>query len=608
MIMKQMFTFLRLLIVSALSILAAFQARAQQIAQIGTGTESPLTNNSIYSPICRFSASSGNDCSRSNLLYTATELATAGITNGTVINKIAFYKIGTGASTAPFQFEIWMRNSSTTAPLTATTWATITGTHSQVYNNTAQTISSASGWVEFTLSTPFTYTGQSLEIAMSHNMSAVAGNPTDGPFDWQYTNGFADYIIGTVSTTLTGVANLSGTVGNYKHRPNIQIHYGNGGPSTVTLTGAATMCVNTTTNLTGTPSGGTYSSSNTTVATVSSAGVVTALSPGTTTITYTQGSGSATHTITVNALPTAPAAITGDGDLCVGESAQLGNTSIGGGWSSSNSSIATINANGMVTGVGPGTAVISYTVTNAAGCTAAATLTVNVAASVIVGAITGDTLLCNGSTTTLSSTTSGGVWSSSNPSVATVNNSGVVQALSAGSTQIIYTVNGSSACPSTANQEIEVLPLPTPVISLFGGTLSTTGSGTYVWYLNGNVIPGANGATYQPSQSGSYTVKVIDANGCEGISAPFNFTGTGILNSGKIKEITVYPNPSTDFVNIALPSIKTVKFVGMDSRTYHAVVKDSRVDMRALPLGIYNMQAYGAAGELIGSVKVTKVK
>src|SRR6186713_1559388 len=87
-----------------------------QTVQIGTGTQAPLTNNSIYSPICRFSATSTNDCSRSNLLYTSAELSTAGITNGATITKLGFYKIGTGATTSGFPFKIYMRNSTTTAP------------------------------------------------------------------------------------------------------------------------------------------------------------------------------------------------------------------------------------------------------------------------------------------------------------------------------------------------------------------------------------------------------------------------------------------------------------------------------------------------------------
>ncbi len=197
---------------------------AQTTAQIGTGNQAPQTNNSIYSPICRFNANSSNDCSRSNLLYTSTELNNAGITQGSVISKIAFYKIGTGASTAGFAFEIHMRNSTATAPLsTATTWATILTTHTPVYTTTTQTIPATSGWIEFTLTNPFTYTGQNLEIAMSHNMVAIAGNPSTGPFDWEYTNGFQDYIIGIVGSSPP--ATLNGTVLNYKVRPNIQITY-----------------------------------------------------------------------------------------------------------------------------------------------------------------------------------------------------------------------------------------------------------------------------------------------------------------------------------------------------------------------------------------------
>jgi hypothetical protein len=67
------------------------------------------------------------------------------------------------------------------------------------------------------------YTGQNLEIAMSYNMTAIAGNPTTGPFDWQYTPGFQNYIIGQVSTSPP--ASLNGTVVNYKVRPNIQFDY-----------------------------------------------------------------------------------------------------------------------------------------------------------------------------------------------------------------------------------------------------------------------------------------------------------------------------------------------------------------------------------------------
>lgn len=195
-----------------------------QTAQIGTGTQAPLTNNSIYSPICRFNATSTNDCSRSNLLYTNTELNTAGIVSGAMITKLAFYKIGTGASTAGFSFKIYMRNSTTAAPLsTTTTWSNILSTHTLHYSTASQSIPATTGWITFALDVPFVYTGNNIEIAFDHDMSAVSGDPSTGPFDWQYTDGFKDYIIGSLGTTPP--ASLNGTVTNYKVRPNIQIEY-----------------------------------------------------------------------------------------------------------------------------------------------------------------------------------------------------------------------------------------------------------------------------------------------------------------------------------------------------------------------------------------------
>lgn len=194
---------------------------AQTIAQIGTGTD--VTPSTLYAPIYRFSNSTTSDYSRANILYTSAELAAAGITDGSVITEISFYKADTFSTVAPAVFSVWMNNSSTTPPLaTTTTWASISSTYTQVYNNAAQTIT-GSGWIKFTLGTPFTYTGGSLEIAFDWNCSAVAGNPTTGKFDWQYTSGYADYVIGAGTTTAP--ATLNGTTATYKHRPNIRIGF-----------------------------------------------------------------------------------------------------------------------------------------------------------------------------------------------------------------------------------------------------------------------------------------------------------------------------------------------------------------------------------------------
>ncbi|HTH32272.1 MAG TPA: Ig-like domain-containing protein, partial [Lacibacter sp.] len=115
---------------------------------------------------------------------------------------------------------------------------------------------------------------------------------------------------------------------------------------------------------------GTWSSSNTGVATINATtGVVTGVAPGTSTITYSNGSNcSDVAIVTVNANP-----VVADKSVCVGSTVDMGPD---GTWSSSNTAVATINATtGVVTGVAPGTSTITYT--NANGCTDQAMVTVN---------------------------------------------------------------------------------------------------------------------------------------------------------------------------------------------------------------------------------------
>ena len=76
----------------------------------------------------------------------------------------------------------------------------------------------------------------------------------------------------------------------------------------VSISGNASLCVNTTSQLTGTGTAANtnpWVSSNTSIATVSNTGLVTAIAAGTTTITYTTANGcTATFLVTVNGLPT----------------------------------------------------------------------------------------------------------------------------------------------------------------------------------------------------------------------------------------------------------------------------------------------------------------
>src|SRR5207253_166333 len=114
----------------------------------------------------------------------------------------------------------------------------------------------------------------------------------------------------------------------------------------------------------------TWSSSNAAVATVSSSGLVSGVTPGSVTITATSEGKSGTSTITVTPVPVASVEVTpATASVQAGQTVQLtatprdavGNPLSGRTvtWSTSNTAVATVNSSGLVSGVTPGTATIT---------------------------------------------------------------------------------------------------------------------------------------------------------------------------------------------------------------------------------------------------------
>jgi uncharacterized delta-60 repeat protein len=89
-----------------------------------------------------------------------------------------------------------------------------------------------------------------------------------------------------------------------------------------------------------------------------------------------------------------------------------------------------------------------------------------------------------------------------------------------------------------------------PHISLLNPSLSSTGSGTFQWYLDSILIPGATSSTYDPLLNGSYTVEITDDLGCTYMSDPFIIVSAGI-NGNSIAGVKIYPNPFNDELIIA---------------------------------------------------------
>ncbi|MES2703357.1 MAG: FG-GAP-like repeat-containing protein [Bacteroidota bacterium] len=341
---------------------------------------------------------------------------------------------------------------------------------------------------------------------------------------------------GIVAGVAAGTATISYTVPGGSATVIVTV-----GMAPMAITGTATVCVGAATTLSTASSGGTWSSSNTAIGTVSTAGVVTGISEGIATISYSAVCGAAaTVAVTVAPLPAA-GTISGTATVCAGAATTLSTTGSGGVWSSTNAAAGTVSASGVVAGIASGTTTISYTVTTGCG-TAAATQVVTTNPLPEPGTISGTATVCAGAATTLSTTGSGGVWSSTNTAAGTVSTSGVVTGIAVGNTTISYTVTNSCGT-AAATQDVTVNPLAMPgtisgsstVCAGATTTLSTTGSGGMWSSTNiaaatidssAGVVAGIAGGT----TTISYTV----TNGCGTAVATHEVMVNAIPESGTI--------------------------------------------------------------------------
>jgi uncharacterized protein YjdB len=346
----------------------------------------------------------------------------------------------------------------------------------------------------------------------------------------------------------------------------ISYTYPGGGVATAVVTvnplpssidGSFALCAGSSTTLSSASTGGTWSSSTVAVATIGSTnGGVNALASGTATITYMLSTGcSTTAAVTVNPVP---ASISGAATTFVGSTTTLSNSTSGGVWVSYNPSVATIDASGIVTGVTAGTSSIIYMLST--GCLASKTVTVNTA----LGGITGAGSVCVGSKITLSNTTTGGTWSSSDPSVAIINAAGAVTGITPGTSIITYTMPSGA----TATAGVNVNPVPSPIAGAFSicagittALSDATSDGSWSSSSAGIAAVDASGVVTGVA-GGTAVITYILGTGCYDTAtmvigaAPGTITGNGAICPGT--SITLHSSGGGAAWSSAATSIATV--------------------------------------------------
>jgi hypothetical protein len=317
-----------------------------------------------------------------------------------------------------------------------------------------------------------------------------------------------------------------------------------------TISGILSVCVGVTSQLTGSDSpnvGTLWASSMGGVATVSSTGLVTGVTIGTTTITYTNSLGcTTTASVTITAAPSASISYA-DSPFCntLTSAQSVTQTGTTGGTYSSTTGLSLDASTGAITPSTStaGTYTVTYTIAEA-GCAAVSTTTsVTITAAPSANISYAGSPFCN----TLSSAqdvtqtgTTGGTYSSTTGLSINASTGAVTPSAStAGTYTVTYTLAASGGCSAgTTTATITIIAAPNASISYAGSpfcntltsaqsvTQTGTTGGTYSSTTGLSLNASTGAVNPSSSTAGTYTVTYTLAAGCAAVSTTTTVTIT----------------------------------------------------------------------------------
>ncbi|MDB4655866.1 HYR domain-containing protein [Flavobacteriales bacterium] len=169
-------------------------------------------------------------------------------------------------------------------------------------------------------------------------------------------------------------------------------------------------------------------------------------------------------------------------------------------------------------------------------------------------------------------------------------------------TVIVLDGNGCIDSSLVADPVFVTVWEPEPAVTESGDLLTLTNAvdfASYQWFLNGNPIPGANQETYEIDSSGTYTVCVIDFEGCEGCSFNFDMNCcVGIEEALFDGDVNVYPNPNNGEFTLEVEMQRSMdmsvglydmvgKQVWLDQGLGNQTSLRKQYDLSSIPDGVY---------------------
>lgn len=149
----------------------------------------------------------------------------------------------------------------------------------------------------------------------------------------------------------------------------------------------------------------------------------------------------------------------------------------------------------------------------------------------------------------------------------------------------------------SGRKDISIHPVTSVSIVRQGDTLSSFNAVAYQWFRDGQPIVGATSPIYVATQPGTYSVQILDANGCYSIST--GVVVTGLKEIPGAEEFRIYPNPAEDLIQIEISKMwigKTMEIYDATGRLVHQqsmLQFHSPVNISSLSSGVYLIRING---------------
>jgi len=355
-------------------------------------------------------------------------------------------------------------------------------------------------------------------------------------------------------------------------------------------------------------------------------------------INYTLCQQTAVVSVIIKATPN-PVTLSGESAICIGASVKLNPSIQGGRWSSSVSSVASVN-NGTVLGLKEGKSIIRYELGNV-GCLATSSkeLTVETMPS---ATISGPAKICWNGKAMFRASVAGGVWEPVNSALILSSSQGLFRngtkpAVDNFKSGVAYTLTSKSgACVNKIVKNVYVRNVISPSVTVSApktsikldeivmATAATTNPGAGMWSSTTTLVSATANSNTKTAQikgvrvgSGANVVYFADdvTTGCRFSSwLTFNVLAaqslvTATTDATSTIGVNVYPNPSNG--NISLENIggaSAISLVDMTGRTLKTVPVNAErmtVNFSGVQAGKYLVQI---TGELINETRTIVIE